>query len=98
MESYPVQTKNGASEKSSIEVEESSSAFESLEAYLKGGINGKEPAKQVAETCSHGVDVEVEVVDKEGVIELIRVRCKCGEITEIRCSYDLGQRNGTVDA
>ncbi|MFP4260206.1 MAG: hypothetical protein ACLFS1_03915 [Opitutales bacterium] len=42
-----------------------------------------EPGYSAESECSK----KIEVVSDEGVVKVIRVRCSCGEVTEIECEY-----------
>ncbi|MBC2595029.1 hypothetical protein H5P28_12245 [Ruficoccus amylovorans] len=98
MDSYPLHSSQKIAEKTSSVPAEYSSRFKSLATYLTGKNNENEPPMPLANACSFDSKKDLEVIEKNGVIELIRVRCACGEVTEIRCSYDLVQQNGTADA
>lgn len=55
-----------------------------LKAHQKKNSEGGAPS------AGHGSDSgnSVEVVEKEGFIQKIKVTCKCGELIEIDCGYD----------
>lgn len=47
----------------------------------------KSSGESVAGSSSDACEKDVELVVEQGVVKKIRVRCSCGEITEINCRY-----------
>lgn len=49
--------------------------------------DGNSEAAKDPKVVSGACEKDVELVVEQGVVHKIRVRCSCGEITEINCRY-----------
>ena len=49
--------------------------------------SGKNQDPEAPVSKQPACEKKIEVISDQGVVKLIRVRCSCGEITEIDCEY-----------
>lgn len=54
---------------------------------LQAGLTGSAATGGAGAAAAAACVKNVEVVEKDGVVEKIIVRCSCGEVTEVLCQY-----------
>lgn len=64
-----------------------SAKFVGYSAALRSGLKENVASASRGAAAGSSCAKSVEVVDKDGVVEKIVVRCSCGEVTEVLCQY-----------
>jgi len=78
MQNLPAQ----AAKSSEFEASESK-GFRTYRQILEKKILAGDAAGDASKRCKK----KVEVIEEEGIVKRIRIRCSCGEITELDCDY-----------
>lgn len=98
MESYPPRSTQQSPAESTSGAAGNASPFLSMSDFLHTGPSKSKNALPSQVNGHKCADPEIEVIDNEGIIEVIRIHCRCGEVMEIHCDYGLAQVNGTPRA